>query len=47
MKKPALHKDVVKPGTDGKMGWWYEIMPLTLDRGRICLTDGTWVDEHW
>ena len=46
-KKPALHKDAVKPGSNGQEGWWYEIMPLTFDRARIVLTDGTYVDDGW
>jgi len=25
-----LKKESVKPGSNSQMGWWYEIMPLTL-----------------
>jgi len=45
--KPALHKDAVKPGSNGQDGWWYEITPLTFDRARIILTNGSSVDDGW
>ena len=45
--KKTLKKNSVKPGSNGQMGWWYEIMPLTFDRYRIILTDGNYVDDGW
>jgi hypothetical protein len=42
-----LRKDSPKPGSNGQMGWWYEIMPLTFDRYRIIITDGRYVDDGW
>ena len=42
-----LKKEAVKAGSNGRMGWWYELMPLTFDRWRIILTDGDFVDDGW
>lgn len=38
---PSVRKDA------SRRGWYYEIMPLTFDRGRIVLTDGAFVDDSW
>lgn len=38
---PAVRTDATAAG------WYYEIMPLTFGRGRIVLTDGSFVDELW
>lgn len=47
MGQGGLKKDSPKPGSDGQMGWWYEIWPLTFGRARIILTDGYSVDSGW
>ena len=34
-------------GCNVKIGWWYEIIPLTFSRARIIYTDGSFVDDGW
>ncbi|MCY3677695.1 MAG: hypothetical protein OXH66_08845 [Gemmatimonadetes bacterium] len=37
--------DLAKPSI--RAGWTYELMPLTFGRGRIVLTDGSFVEDAW